>query len=145
MKSGEFKKEKVHRDIIGFLQGKFTEFDDIFTDNPGDDDTRKRQKETERSVIKSRIGEINRRGYRLILEGMFHFLSVDVDNDDLTSLVKFRNQIIHNGIPDYKDDPDMRQAARNVTSFCDIVEKVLLAILGYEGKVELYSQSLIID
>jgi hypothetical protein len=89
----------------------------------------------------TKAGKLKRRAYKWVLKEMFRELNMRVDNDDLELLVALRNRIIHCGVPNYEEDPDMSKATNWTLKFSSLVEKTLLAILGYQGVFEQYDQS----
>jgi len=121
-----FKKKGVDQKIIDVLSNEFEEFRAIASE--------------ELIPLQSKILDLNRKAYKSVLRAMFHELNVTVEDDDLQSLVELRNQIIHLGSPTYasKKWRSSSEAFRWVPKFGALVEKTILAILGYGGDVELY-------
>lgn len=126
---GKFKKRDISDKVLSLLCDEFPEFAYL----------RDNKEVAEIDTIKSKVGELNRRAYKTILKKMFAQLNLQVSEDELSRLVKFRNDIIHRGMP--KDNSDS-EAFENGLHFASLVEKVLLAILDYHGTVEYYHQGI---
>lgn len=90
-------------------------------------------------ALKSKVGEPNRRAYKIILKKLFDHLKLQVSEDELSRLVKFRNDIIHRGMP--RGD-SLSESFEDSLQFASLVEKVLLAILDYHGTVEYYHEGI---
>jgi hypothetical protein len=124
---GKFKKHDISDKVLSLLYAEFPEFAHL----------RDNKEVAEIDTIKSKVGELNRRPYKTILKKMFAQLNLQVVEDELARLVKFRNDIIHRGMP--KDD-SYDKAFENSLHFASLVEKVFLAILDHPGPVEYYHQ-----
>jgi hypothetical protein len=124
----ELKKRKIVSRIVDCLERELR----------GSVDLSKADKES----LRGKVGDLNRRAYRLVLEKMFEQLGVVVEEADLRQLKSLRNQIIHRGSPDYSEGPwrDGSEAYRVAARFAGVVEGALMAILGYQGQHVSYDQ-----
>lgn len=106
---GQFKKKKISDKVLNILSETFEEFRNLLADTS---DTSE-EKAVERQTLKSKVGELNRRAYKLVLREMFSELGIIVDDNDLKLLVDLRNKIIHSGTPNYESDrwPNLTEAA----------------------------------
>lgn len=123
----KFKQHDITDKVLSLLYDEFSEFARLRDNN----------EVAEIDTIKSKVGEFNRRAYKTILKRMFAQLGFQVAEDELSRLVKFRNDIIHRGMP---KDASYDKAFENSLHFASLVEKVLLAILDYQSPVEYYHQ-----
>ncbi|TET24469.1 MAG: hypothetical protein E3J73_08210 [Candidatus Bathyarchaeum sp.] len=140
---GRFQKKKISAKVIHILCENFEEFRELLGNGQNEelDDEQKATKELEKQTLKSKVGELNRRAYKLILRSMFEELQVTVEDNDLKQLVDLRNRIIHYGSPDYEKGISPSNAGEAVSKFCGLLlERSLLAILGYEGDFNRYDQ-----
>lgn len=126
---GKFKKQDISDKVVTLLCNELPEFAHLH-DNKQD---------AEIDTIKSKVGELNRRAYKTILKKMFAQLNLQVPEDELSRLVKFRNDIIHRGMP---KDNSYGEAFENGLLFASLVEKVMLAILDYHGVLEYYHEGI---
>ena len=123
---GEFKKKQIASQIKELLRKNFEVFRSLSPDEAGS--------------LSGKIGDLNRRAYKVILRKMFEELNVRVRDDALREIVQLRNQIIHTGAPDYQNDPS--EAALQASRVAGLVEKImLLGILHYEGSFERYDKA----
>jgi hypothetical protein len=99
----------------------------------------------DRESLHSKVGDLNRRAYRQILEKMFERLGVVVTESDLRQLKSLRDQIIHRGSPDFRKGPwrDGSEAYNVAARFAGVVEATMMAILGYHGQFDSYDQLLL--
>jgi hypothetical protein len=127
-----FKKGQIVSKVEALLSDNFSTFRELSKE--------------EKESLTGKVGELNRRAYKLILRAMFQELGVICDNEELKRLVDLRNQIIHRGSPDYERSPwkDPSEAFLHAAKFAGIVERVFLAILDYHGDFEPYERSIVI-
>lgn len=125
---GEFRKKHIVSQVIELLAESFEAFKDL----PHD----------EKESLYGKVGELNRRAYKLVLREMFRELGVTIGDDEIKRLVDLRNQIIHRGSPDYGKSPwkEPSEAALEAARFAGLVERTILAILDYQGDSERYDQ-----
>lgn len=126
---GKFKKHDISDKVLSLLYAEFPEFAHL----------RDSKEVAEIDTIKSKVGELNRRAYKTILKKMFAQIDLQIAEDELARLVKFRNDIIHRGMP---KGASYDKAFENSLYFASLVEKVFLAILDYPGPVEYYHQGI---
>lgn len=142
---GRFRKKKISDKVMDILRENFEEFRNLLDadqDNEIDDEQREKI-ELEKQTLKSKVGELNRRAYKLVLKSMFKELGMAVEDEELKQLVDLRNQIIHNGSPDYEKWTSPSKAGEAASKFCGLLlEESLLAILGYKGNFSRYDQLL---
>lgn len=125
---GEFKEKDIVSQIVALLESNFA----VFKGLP----------EHEKDLLRGKIGGLNRRAYKPVLRKLFKALSLTVEDDELNRLVEFRNQIIHRGSPDYTGSlwKDPAEAGDDVARFAGLVERSILAVLGYHGSFERYDE-----
>ena len=105
------------------------------------DDEQKAIRELERETLRSKVGDLNRCAYKLVLRSMYQELNVTVEDKELNQLVDLRNQIIHNGSPDYEKWGSPSEDGEAVSKFCGLLlERSLMAILHYRGNFNRYDQ-----
>jgi len=94
----------------------------------------------EKNSLKSQLSWINRRSYKTQLVFMLKVLKVKFDMEDVRTIVKIRNKIIHSGAPSFSEDSDFynksADAWEHVQRAANLFEKIVLAILEYEGEYE---------
>lgn len=129
---GKFKEKEIVNEVIELLDERLA----IFKDLPDED------RQALEESLKSKVGSLNGRAYKLVLRDMFRELEVPVDDSELKRLVKLRNEIIHRGSPDYRKSPwkTPSEASTWAARFAGLVERTILAILGYREDFERYDQ-----
>ncbi len=112
--------------VITFLEENFEVFKSL---NDG-----------EKRSLRGRIGNLNQRAYKWQLITLFEKLDIDVGDEELRALMHLRNQLIHRGYPDYETQgwESPSEAFRLASKCGSVVERLILAILGYEGESKLY-------
>ncbi len=96
------------------------------------------QNDDEKLVIRSKIFEINRRGYKSILREMFESLKIDLPSEELNELISFRNNIIHRGAPQEEDSTTSYIISLR---FCNLLEMLFLKTLDYYGPYVSYDKT----
>ena len=128
----QFDKARIPQQVLKLLGDHLSAFSEL----TGDEET----------SLLGYIRGMNRRAYKVVLKDMFRELEVIYEDDELKRLVDLRNQIIHGGSPDYSKGKwrNTSDAFLNVVKFASLVERVLLAILGYRGTYNPYDRSVAI-
>jgi len=140
----QFKNKKIADKVLALLSQEFAEYEDLLDKSKLSTLSAEEQEERkfEIQTLKSKVGELNRPAYKLVLKSMFQYLGVTVASEELNQLVDLRNQIIHSGSPDYSKGPwnNPTEAHRQVCDFAGLVERTILAIIKYSGPVITYEQ-----
>jgi hypothetical protein len=124
--------------VLDILSQEFLEYAKLMETDKDDQETRQNKK-MEVQTIKSKVGELNRRAYKLLLKKMFNNINLEINDEELNSLVSLRNDIIHKGTPRDGNDPHIYTGSY---LFGSLIEKVFLALLGYQGDKEYYHEGI---
>ena len=79
--------------------------------------------------MNTRIAELNRKSFRVILEAMFTDLDVKITGEELRRLVNIRNSLIH------KASFVTKEYLNEYTFLIGILDRIFLKILNYNGTV----------
>ncbi len=96
---------------------------------------------TQRDAICKKLSELNRRPFKAILKGLFDYIDLRVDEQDLALFVKSRDSLVHQGRFYYEtatldDRKQVEPFHSEIEEYCFLVnflDRVFLKLLGYGG------------
>lgn len=85
-----------------------------------------------------KVGELNRRSFRRVLKRMLNERGVQYDKRTDLQFMTLRHAVVHTGVLGM----DIRESFRHYSTLIELLDRIFLRILEYEGEYEKYSDQL---